>query len=305
MDRNASRQRNLDALKDEMTLLERLMVAAAGVPRQLTQAEVDAALRDSGSRPRRSGYVGVGSAAGTMSLQPLPETRDALRSMAQWSGRDLIAELTRHGELVQDVVPDLVGLSLALVRDGLTFTLAATHEHLALLDAVQYAVGGPCVDAAQQDSTVLSGDSEEGLLDEQRWVEFARAGAAHGVMSTLSMPIHVNGRVAGGVNLYATTPNAFAGKEQRVATLLGAWAPGAVHNADLSFSTREQARRAPQVLEDHSVLDQATGVVVAAQHVDQATARAIIAEAARRGGQDQLDLARGLIRPYLPDHDQS
>lgn len=238
-----------------------------------------------------------------MPLEPLPETRDALLSVSLWSGRDLTAELTRHAELVEDVVPSLVGISLALVRDGLIFTLSATREHLALLDAVQYAVGGPCVDAAPQDSTVLGGDSDAGLLDEQRWVEFARTGAAHGVLSTLSLPIHVGGQVVGGANLYGATPDAFTGKEPRLAAILGAWAPGAVHNADLSFSTRAEARRASQVLEELTVLDQATGVVVEAHGVDVEAARQIIADAAHRAGQDELEVARALIRPFLQDHD--
>jgi GAF domain-containing protein len=232
-------------------------------------------------------------------LEPLPETRAALARMDRWSDRDLTAELTRQGELLQDLVPSLVGLSLALVRYGLTFTLSATQDRLAVLDAVQYAVGGPCVDAALEDRTTLSGDTDEGLLDEQRWARFARAGAAHGVLSTLSLPIHEQGRVVGGVNLYAATPRAFDGKEKRIAAVLGGWAPGAVHNADLSFSTRTSARDAPRVLEDISVLDQAAGVVVAAHGVDVAAARRIIADAARRAGQDQLDVARALIRPYL------
>jgi GAF domain-containing protein len=238
-----------------------------------------------------------------MPLEPLPETREALHSLRRWSDRDLTADLIRQGEMAEEIVPNLVGLSLALVRDGLTFTIAATSEHLTLLDAIQYAFGGPCVDAALHNSTVLSGDSDAGLLDEQRWVEFARVGAAHGVMSTLSLPIHVDGRVAAGVNLYAATPNAFTGREQRLAALLGAWAGGAVHNADLSFSTRAAAREAPRVLNDTSVLDQATGVVVAAHGVTQARARQIIADAARRAGQDDLSVARELIRPYLDDHE--
>jgi GAF domain-containing protein len=301
-DSNDFRERHFDVLNDEITLLERLVVAASGVSRRLSQDEVDAVLRDSGRGPRRFWYTRVGRPAGAMSLEPLPETREALRNMARWSGRDLTPELVHQGELVEEVVPSLVGMSLARVRDGLTFTLAATQEHLALLDGIQYAVGGPCVDAALEDSTVLSGDSDRGLLDEQRWVEFARAGAAHGVMSTLSMPIHVDGRVVGGVNLYAATPNAFAGTEERVARIVGGWAEGAVHNADLSFSTRAEARRAPQVLHEMAVLDQATGVVVAAHGVDQARARQIITDAARRAGQVEVEVARELVRPFLGGH---
>jgi len=236
-----------------------------------------------------------------MPLEPLPETREALLSLGRWSDHDLTAELIHQGELAEAIVPNLVGMSLALVRDGLTLTIAATHEHLMLLDAIQYAFGGPCVDAALQDSTFLSGDSDAGLLDEQRWVQFARAGAAHGVLSTLSLPIHAAGGVVAGVNLYARTPNAFAGREHQLADLLGAWAPGAVHNADLTFSTRAAARDAPRVLEDNNVVDQATGVVMAARGVDRDGAREIIADAARRSGQDAVTVARELTRPYFTD----
>jgi GAF domain-containing protein len=233
-----------------------------------------------------------------MALDPLPGTREALAKVARWSDRDLTQDLVRQGELARLVVPSLVGLSLALLREGLTFTLAATDTDLALLDGVQYAAGGPCVEAALQDRMVLSGDNDAGLLDEQRWAEFARAGAAHGVLSTLSMPILEVGRVTGGVNLYASAPDAFEGKVQEVAAKLRAWAPGAVHNADLTFSTRQAAARAPERLRDLAALDQAAGIVMAAEGVDEQAARRIISDAAHRAGQDPLDLARALVKPY-------
>ncbi len=235
-----------------------------------------------------------------MPLEPLPETREALLRMAALSHRDLTSELVHQAELAEEIVPNLVGMSLALVRDGLTFTVAATPDQVALLDAIQYAFGGPCVDAALHDVTVLGGRGDDGLLDERRWAQFARAGAAHGVMSTLSMPIHSDERVVASLNLYASTPNAFAGREERLAALLGAWAPGAVHNADLSFSSREAAKEAPRVLRDNIVIDEATGVVVAMHAVPQARAREIIADAARRAGQSEVTVARELVRRFLP-----
>lgn len=191
------------------------------------------------------------------------------------------------------------------MRDALRFTIAATREHPALLDAIQYAVGGPCLDAALRDVTVRGGDSDAGPFDQQQGVEFARASAAHGVLSTLSLPVHAEWRLVGGVNLYAATPNAFAGREQRLADILGGWAPGAVHNADLSFSTRAAARQAPQVLDDMTVVDLATGVVIANQGVDEGKARQVTADAAGRAGLDELAGARELTRPFHVDHDPS
>jgi hypothetical protein len=238
----------------------------------------------------------------TMPLEPLPETDRALAGLAGFEGGPFGDELTVWAEQVEEVVPNLVGLSVAALREGLTFTLAATQKHIALLDAVQYVFGGPCVDAALQGSRVHGGDNAEGLLNEQRWAQFARASAARGVMSTLSLPVQDEGRVVGSVNLYAATPDAFRGKESRVAAIMGAWAPGAVHNADLSFSTREAARLTPQRLADLNVLDQAVGVVMAAREVDQARAREIIADAARQAGQDEVHVAREVIRPFQDDH---
>lgn len=140
-----------------------------------------------------------------MPLEPVPETGRALAGLAGYVDRRLAADLVRRAELVEEVVPNLVGLSVAMVREGLTFTLAAPQEHIALLDAVQYVFGGPCVLAAVEGSTLHAGDNDEGLLNEQRWAQFARASAARGVMSTLSLPVHDHGRVVGSVNLYAAS----------------------------------------------------------------------------------------------------
>lgn len=236
-----------------------------------------------------------------MRLEPLPETREALASLSQNADQDLTGDLIRQGQVVEALVPNLVGMSVAQVNEGLTFTLTASDTRVAVLDAIQYAFGGPCVDAALADSVVLGGTTEGGLLDERRWAAFARVSAAHGVMSTLSLPIHADRQVVGSVNLYAATPNAFAGKEQQVALALGAWAAGAVHNADLSFSTRAAARQAPRLLADRAVIDRAVGIVCSAEGVSQQVAREIISDAARRAGQDELSVARALIRPFAEE----
>ena len=58
-----------------------------------------------------------------------------------WGGRptDLAAALTRQGRVVEVIASNLVGLSLPLVQEGLTFTLATSHGRLALLDGAQRA----------------------------------------------------------------------------------------------------------------------------------------------------------------------
>lgn len=231
-----------------------------------------------------------------MTLEPIPETRDAMAQLSDPADHDLVADLTHQAELTSVIVPSCVGLSLSLLDRGLTFTLVATSEQIAALDAVQYAFGGPCVKAVQDQQTVRTGDVPGGLLDEDRWATFARASAAHGVMSTLSMPVFRKGQLVFGVNIYAGTPDAMHGREDSLAALFGAWAPGATRNADLDFTSREQARGAPRVLEDEGIVDRAVGVIAGMRSVDAETARGILSDAAKNAGVDELLVARALLR---------
>ena len=84
------------------------------------------------------------------------------------------------------------------------------------------------------------------LLDEDTWHLLAMASAARCIVSTLTLPIVKDGRIAGAVNLYGASRQAFTGHHEALAEIFGAWAPGAVTNADLSFSTRRDAEEAPR-----------------------------------------------------------
>ena len=46
-------------------------------------------------------------------------------------------------------MPDLVGLSVTILHEGVTFTLVAPNGVVASLDASQYLDGGPCVQVAE------------------------------------------------------------------------------------------------------------------------------------------------------------
>jgi len=229
-----------------------------------------------------------------MPLEPLPETVEALEAIGRFASDDLVAELRQAGALVARVVPECVGMSLALYREGLTFTLVASSAEVAALDGVQYAAGGPCVDAVLEDMLVDT-SGEEGLLGEDRWATFARAGAAAGVLSTLSMPLGSAGQVTGGVNFYAATPTAFEGRHEALAGIVGAWAPGAVMNADLPFASRAEAAKAPVRLRDQGTIDQAVGYLSALRKVDQNEAQAILADAAARAGIPEVLVAKALL----------
>ena len=215
-------------------------------------------------------------------LEPIPETVEAMAEYLSLADPDLDQTFVEMGQIAATIVPELVGLSLALVQDGLTFTLAAPNLGIASLDAVQYIDDGPCVEAAEQGGPVLT-DTED-LLDEDRWHYYARTAAAAGVASSLSMPILHDGQVTGGLNLYASAPHAFEGREQALADALGASADLAVTNADLSFASRLNAVQAPEILRDSVAIDHAIGLLAGRYGESVAQARVRLERAAARAG---------------------
>jgi GAF domain-containing protein len=233
-------------------------------------------------------------------MEPIPETEEAIIEFGPFlEVGDLLDELTEMGDRIREVVPDCVGLSLASREYGVTFTVVASNGLIAALDGLQYVDGGPCVAAADTGRVVQY--SNEGVLGEESWHLFARGTAASGVASTLTLPIMENNQVQGSVNLYAASPDAFTGMHDDVAAIVGGWAPGAVTNADLSFSTRRTAQEAPATLGDEMRIQVAVGILRARWAISVRTARERLGNAAARAGVPVTEMARMLIKQATQD----
>lgn len=227
-------------------------------------------------------------------MEPIPETLAAIRELDPQPTGNLVAHLTRLANRAKAIVPDLVGVSLARLDEGLTFTMVATASEIAVLDAIQYVAGGPCVEGAMVGETrEFVGDDP---LDEARWQLFAQATAAQAVRSTLTLPILAEGQVLGTVNLYGASRQAFGGHHEELAEIFGAWAAGAVTNADLSFTTRSEAQAAPRRVRERVVVEMAIGILAAQLRLDVDAAEDRLRDAARRSGVSAAEVAEEVVR---------
>ncbi len=230
-------------------------------------------------------------------MEFIPESLQALDELDTYADdtddTSLFDRLSDVADRARAVAPGVVGLSMASLENGLTFTLVATDEEVATLDAVQYLASGPCVDAIDIGRGITT--SAEGLLSETRWREFAVAGAAAGVHSTLTFPVVRADDVVATINMYGHAPDTFTGKHEALAGLFGGWAAGAVANADLSFSTRRAAERAPLDLRDSATVDAATGILAHRRSLTVAAARREIADASQRAGIPVARLAQVIV----------
>ena len=224
-------------------------------------------------------------------MEAIPEVRAAATRLAALADEtlDLVQDLEAVAGLAATLLPAVVGVSITVVVDGDPFTVTATSDEISALDAAQYLDGGPCTDASSETDPVLVGD----VLDERRWHLYAQAAAASGVRSSLSLPLRGSGDAPfGALNLYASTPDAFDGKQTQVAELFGVRVNELVLNADLSFMTRELARELPQRLEEHEQVNQAIGVLMGLHGWSEAEARERLDYAAGHARTSRASVAR-------------
>lgn len=227
-----------------------------------------------------------------VNLKPVAESRVAFDWLGYYSDEAIEESMARMGRLVREIVPACVAISLTVADGDLTFTLMCEQPGAALLDAMQFLDGGPC-ERAVDDASI--GATSCLPTDEGAWQLFARAEAFTGIASTLSLPVMRGEKAAGGVNLYASTSHAFDGHHDEVAEACGAWAEGAVTNADLPFSSRVRAAAAPERLRDRGAMDIACGYVAAHQDIEIDEAATRIRQAANRAGVTESDFARFIL----------
>jgi GAF domain-containing protein len=231
-------------------------------------------------------------------MRPIQQTIEAVTSLGRRTDEgDLLLALQGLADKVQERVPDCTGLSIAWAEHGVTFTLVASDEEIAVLDALQYFDGGPCVDAVHRGQGIETGATSP--LDEESWRLFAQATAVAGVRSTLTFPVTEHGHVTGSVNLYGASANAFEGHHEELAEILSASAPGAVRNADLSFRSRRVAEQAPQALRAQGLINRAAGMIGVHEGVDVSTALQRLYTAAARAGIRPEQLAQALLDLHL------
>jgi GAF domain-containing protein len=227
-------------------------------------------------------------------MEPIRETVEAVHALdPSVDDFDILEHVTELANRAQQIVPDLVGVSIGRIAEGLTFTLVATASEIAVLDGIQYIAGGPCVEGAH--SKEVHEFNRDDVLDEEGWRLFAEATAARAVHSTLTLPVVTDDRLVGTVNLYAASERAFVGHHDELAEVFGAWAAGAVANADLSFATRKQAQETPERVQQEHFIDVAIGIVAARLGVDVDTAWVRLHDAAVRAGVTLAHLARDIV----------
>ena len=199
----------------------------------------------------------------TDSPQPDPDEqlRASLDGVARLGSRQLGLEqlLTSVADLAVRAIPGADGAGLTLLEWDRADTLVATAGFVREVDAIQYAIGqGPCITAAAENHTVVSGS----LGGDPRWKLFGSRVARLGVHSVMSLPLPTPEGVVGAMNVYARAKHVFDERAVELGELFAVPAAVAVQNAQVLAQAQRLAGRLQVALEQHQVVERAIGIML-------------------------------------------
>ncbi|MGW7613581.1 GAF and ANTAR domain-containing protein [Streptomyces sp. NPDC054766] len=164
-------------------------------------------------------------------------------------------------------------IGVTVERDHQPVTVVSAGPAAPALDEKQYGQDdGPCLQAARTGNEVMVLD----MLAETRWDGYPAYAAAHGIRSSLSLPIADRTETVGALNLYAGPPRAFESMDLAVLRSLAAQATGAIRLAQRLADTQAFAEQMRAAMQSRAVIDQALGMVMAQRHCTEDAAFGIL-----------------------------
>jgi GAF domain-containing protein len=202
------------------------------------------------------------------------------------------ALLTKVVDLAAQAVTPVAACGITVRRDGQPFSAATSNDLAAQVDEVQYGTDeGPCLDALRT-GTVIQVDD---LSREQRWDRYRPRAVAYGVVSSLSLPLIVDGESLGALNLYSDAPTAFAGSPRTQAEAFAGQCVAALTIGLRQVRQAEAQRQLAEAMVSSSVIDQAIGILMAQQRCNASTAFDLLRQASQNRNRKLREIAADII----------
>jgi GAF domain-containing protein len=207
--------------------------------------------------------------------------------------RDLDDVLSEITSIARRALPGPEAASITLVRGEKAFT--AVHDGQMALDAdeFQYERGyGPCIDAGLAGQALRIDD----MASEERWPDYTRRAAAHGIGSSLSVPLPFQSVTIGALNTYAGPPHAFTDEDQVLAEEVASWIASAIGNAEAAVRTSDELAHLRVAMKSRAVIEQAKGVLMERYKITEDVAFAVLTRASQQSNTKLREVADELVR---------
>ncbi|MEU7908472.1 GAF and ANTAR domain-containing protein [Actinoplanes sp. NPDC049118] len=130
---------------------------------------------------------------------------------------------------------------------------------------------------------------------EDRWDGFRPQAVAHGVVSSLSLPLTIDGQTVAALNLYCCQPAAFAGPTRQNARAFAAQCSAALALTLRQVDLIELRRQLLEAAGSRAMIDQAIGILMAQQRCHATAAFDTLRKASQHRNRELRDIAADII----------
>jgi GAF domain-containing protein len=235
-----------------------------------------------------------GQAMAEIPQRGLDTGREALRRFLVGDD-DLGVMLTKITMIATETVAGCDIASITMMPDGGTPRTAVFTDKLALaLDEKQYEFDtGPCLSAIRH-----RGVEHSSTATEDRWPAFSVAAAEVGVLATLSAPLVHGESAVGGLNLYSHSVETYDDDARETASLFADQLGVAAANATIYAEGYELAQQLLQAMESRAVIEQAKGILMAAEHCTPEEAFDMLRRASQGQNRKLRTIATDIVERY-------
>jgi GAF domain-containing protein len=219
--------------------------------------------------------------------------RLSLRALSQFFVKDgtLGDTLLRVSEMACDVTPAKYA-GITMLVEGSPRTGVFTSPEAVEIDQAQYDTGeGPCLDAFREQRVFRI----ESTAEVSRWPAFCALAAAHGIGSTISVPLTVRGESLGALNLYAETAGAFTKGHEEMIQVFADQAAIALANAQVYWDARHLSENLTQAIKSRETIDHAVGILMANGGLSPQDAFQLLVRASQRENRKLRDVAEEIV----------
>lgn len=230
-----------------------------------------------------------------MSDAPLNESLAALSRFFVGDGtfEDTLQRVT---DLTVDAIDGAELAGLTMISEGHKRTAVFTDELAPEIDRAQYESGeGPCIEAFETGEI----QTIESTLEDGPWPEFRQAATEHGIRSTLSLPMLVDKQTVGAMNLYSRHEHGFSGQDHDLGLLFAGQAAIVLANTEAYWDAHHLSLRLREAMSSRSVIEQAKGMLMAAQGCDEGEAFDLLVQASQRENVKVRDVAQRIVEEAI------
>lgn len=221
----------------------------------------------------------------------------ALRSLSHFlvARQSLGDTLLSVSQITVEAMPaaEMAGITM-MAANGRPTTGIFTDQEAPEMDAAQYESGrGPCLDSWREGRVVRLDKMVEAV---DVYPEFARAARAHGIQSTISLPLVAGDDRVGALNLYAQIPDGFTSDDEEVGIDLAAAAAIVLSNASAYWEASRLGEQLSQAMQSRAVIEQAKGILMArSPQVSADEAFELLRKASQRENVKVRDIAQRIV----------